>query len=132
MPGPTGHTIILCDARQAILYSMRDPPGLTIHYAMPCIVRPYHVLCHARQAIPYTMPCPSGHTTYHATPTRPYYITCQPGHTIYHAIPTRPYHIPYHARQVIPYTMQYYFGKSCHLSKVANGLVTRYTIACKV
>ena len=112
MPGPPDHTIIPSDARQAILYSMRGPLGHTIHYAMPCIVRPYHILCHARQAmpfschachdIPYTMPCPLGHTTYHAIPTRSYHIhvPCQPGHTIYHAIP----------RQAIPYTMPYYFG----------------------
>ena len=43
---PTRHTIIPCDARQAVLYTMRGPPGHTKRHAMPA--RPYHIPQHAR------------------------------------------------------------------------------------
>ena len=105
---------IPCHAYQDILYTMPSPmpylPGhnhipcdahQAIPYTMPCIVRPYHLLCHAHQAIPFPMPC----------------------HIIYHAMPIRPCHIPTTAND--------YSGKLYHLSKGANGLVTRCTIACK-
>ena len=122
---------IPCDARQAIAYTMPRPPGHTIYYAVH--TRPYHTVrpcnipCYASPDHTYIILCPLGHTICHAMPTRPYHIPCHarqaipytivspyhipchasPGHNIYHAMTTRPYHtcIPYHAPQVIPYTM---------------------------
>ena len=98
--------------------------------------RSYHKLCHTLQAIPHTMPCPPYHNIYHAVPARTYLamphqaitytMPCPPGHTIYLIMHARSYHIPCHA------TVNDYFGKSCHLSKGANSLITRCTIACKI
>ena len=112
---------ILCYARQAIPFPMPCPPGHTMH-AQQAI--PYTVPCH--QAIPYTMPCQPGHTIYHAIPRQAiaYIMPCPPGHTIYLTMPATSYHTPCHA------TANDYFGKSCRLSKGANGNVTRCTIYC--
>ena len=128
---------ILCYARQAIPYAMPCPLSHTIYHAMPWPPRYTIYQAMHSQAIPYTMTCPPSHSichtmpirphTDHAMPTRLYHIQCHssPDHTIYLIMPTRSYHISCHA------TANDYFGKSCHLSKGANGLVTRCTIAWK-
>ena len=149
---PPGHTIchamptrpyhIPCHDRQAIPYTM--PCTILCHarqaspFPIPCQILParqYHTPCHAHQAIPRTMPCPPGHTMpcqsrhtiYHAMPRQAiiYTMPCSPGHTMYLTMPARSYHIPCHTMA------NDYFVKSCHLSKGANGLVTRCTITCK-
>ena len=109
---PTRSYHMPCHAHQAIPYTMPCPPGYIIHH---------------RQAIPFPMPCPPGHTVYHAMPRQAitYTMLWLQGYTIYLTMPTRSYHIPCHAMA------NDYFGKSCHLSKGANSLVTRCTIACK-
>ena len=132
MPGRPYH--MPCHDHQAIPYTMPCPPGYTIYHAMHRQAIPYQ----AMPIRPYHIPCSPGHTIYHAIPARIYhamlhqaiiYIPCHahqaPGHTIYLTMPVRSYHIPCHA------TPSDYFGKSCHLSKGVNGLVTRCTIACK-
>ena len=128
-----------------------------IPFTMSCIARPCHIPCYTSldhtlyqvmpQAIPYAMPCTPGHTIY-PMPARIYNIPCHAssGHTIHYAMPARPYLFLCNARHAIPYTMSFpsehstchtrpyhipYFGKSCHLSKGANALVTRCTIVCK-
>ena len=134
------HAIYHAMPRQTLSYTILCPPGHTICHAMP--TRPYRITCHtrqaiplsghtiyyaARQAIPFPMPCPPDHTIYHAMPRQAitYTMPWIPGHTIYLTMPARSYHIPCH---VMPNNC---FGKSCHLSKGANGLVTWCTIACK-
>ena len=130
MPCPSGHTIyhsmparlchIPCHASigHTIYYAMSARPYLG--HAMPA--RPCHIPCHANQAIPHTRPY-----HIHAMPARAYLIPCHhsQGHNIYLTMSARSYHIPCHV------TANDYFGKACHLSKGANGLVTRCTIACK-
>ena len=108
---------ILCDAHQAIPFTMPCPPDHTIYHAMPA--RPYHKhvippghtirVYHPipRKALPYTMPCLSGHTIYHARPARQYHISCHTHKTIAYTMPCPQGHtlIPCHACQAIPYTM---------------------------
>ena len=139
----SSHVIYHAMPRQTIPYTMLCPLGYTICHAMP--TRPYHIPCHARQAIPYTMPCIARpyNILYHAIPfpmpcPPGHTMPCPSGHTTYHNIkrgmpsrrymyltmPARSYHIPCHA------TTNDFFGKSSHLSKGANGLVARCTIAC--
>ena len=133
-----GHAIYHAMPRQTIPYTMLCPLGHTICHAMS--TRPYHIPCHARQTIPYTVRWPV-HIFSHAMPARPYHIPfhahqailhtitytmpCPQGDTIYLTMLARSYNIPCHA------TSNDYFGWSCHLSKSANGLVTRCMIACK-
>ena len=106
-----------CLPAHTFSHAIPFPPGHTMYHGMP--IRPYHIPCHAHQAIPYTMPCQPGHTIYHAMPCQviTYTMPCSPGHTIYLTMPTRSYHIPCLA------IANDYFGKSCDLSKGANGLV---------
>ena len=137
MPCPQCHTIYHTMPGHAIYHAMSARPW-TLYHVMPA--RPYH----AHQAIPYTMPArlyhkpchaSSGHTIYYAMPARTYHaiprqaitftMPCPPGQTIYLTMPARSYHISCHA------TANDYFGKSCHLSKCAKGLVTACTNACK-
>ena len=63
MPCLPGHNHIPCDAQQAILCTMRGPPGHTIYHNM--IARPNHISYHACKVIPY-------HITCHAA--RPYHV----------------------------------------------------------